>query len=58
MTGLGEKFSDKDIDDMIRVADKSGSGKVRSFCCFFSLEPKNSTHLQVSFQDFESVLIE
>eukprot|EP00048_Salpingoeca_helianthica_P014420 m.221616 g.221616 ORF g.221616 m.221616 type:complete len:145 (-) comp15846_c0_seq1:225-659(-) len=39
MTGLGEKFSDKDIDDMIRVADKSGSGKV-------------------SFQDFESVLIE
>jgi hypothetical protein len=29
MTGLGEKFTEKDIEDMIRVADKSGKGAVR-----------------------------
>lgn len=28
MSGLGEKFTDKDIDDMIKVADKSGKGAV------------------------------
>jgi hypothetical protein len=28
MSGLGEKFSDKDVEDMIKVIDKSGKGSV------------------------------
>lgn len=28
MTNLGEKFSDKDVDEMIKVVDKSGRGAV------------------------------
>ena len=32
MTGLGERFTDKDVEDMIKSVDKSGRGVVSS--CF------------------------
>jgi len=70
MSALGEKFEDKDLDDMMASIDTSGSGSVRWWLrsgwpvlarclhvCFCQRCRLNACCLQVSFEDFQACIV-